>query len=909
MKRLLLPLLFSVLASVCRANDTLATSAATLEIDGPSCEFSPQLFTPDWHWTRATGGLERDANGAFPFVLSVNGSEAVRGQAVFSRTAEGAVAAAYTFTPLRDTDLNALYVGTSLTAAAFAGGQWAGDDRTGALPADSKELTVLAGTFRRLALTAADGKSKLSLTFPEPTFVLVQDDRRWGPTFSVRIGYNGGTKTFKANEACVVRFELATSEPQQLTLDSPVTIQAGSDWVPLKEETDILPGSALDFSKLTSSGAPAGAYGRVVAKEGHFEFERKPGIAQRFYGANLCFGVNFLSPEQSARLAAQLSRIGYNAVRIHHYDGGLVEGSTDGTTLNPDKLARLDALIAACATNGLYVTTDLYVSRSVPWRSIGVERDGEIGMNDYKILVAVHEGAWKNFESFTRQLLTHVNPYTGRRYADEPALAWLSIVNEGNFGNYVDVMHKFPEWQKAWQEWLTAKQTQEPKLYADIPATIPENVYGTGRHVSAFVLFLQEKEVQMVTRMKALLRDELGCRALVTDRNAWTNHASDQVSREELFDYVDDHFYVDHPEFIERDWRLPSRCSNANPIKNEALGSQNVVFTRLLNKPFTLTEYNYAAPSRFRGVGGMLTGTQGALQDWAGIWRFAYGHNADTVLRPDGSALNYFDMVSDPLSLAAERATLCLFIRGDLAPLKRSYALAIPRGEALKMRDVLPHNRTDWSWLAWYARLGTLVSDAAAPEGPTWSGRFPEVYSLSSADVRKLLAPSPAGPMPPLGDGALTLDRNTGTLVIDTPRTSGGFTEKGVVEAGALAFDVGDTAATVWVSSLDGKPIRTSSHLLLTHLTDVQNSGIRYAQQSRKTLLAWGGMPHLVRNGKAEIGLAVKRAKDFNVYAIATSGRRIAAVPTRVVKDRLAFTASVDAQPETATLLYEIVKK
>jgi len=111
------------------------------------------------------------------------------------------------------------------------------------------------------------------------------------------------------------------------------------------------------------------------------------------------------------------------------------------------------------------------------------------------------------------------------------------------------------------------------------------------------------------------------------------------------------------------------------------------------------------------------------------------------------------------------------------------------------------------------------------------------------------------------------------------------------------------------VSTLEGESVQTSRRLLLTHLTDVQNSGIRYAQQSRKVLLAWGGLPHLARNGKAEIRLAVKPADAFKVYALSTSGRRVAEVPAHVVKGRLAFTAAVDAQPESATLLYEIVRE
>ena len=897
-----------VCAAMCRAADTLATSAATLELTSPKCELRPQLFTAEWQGQMSKGGLTRGTDGSFAFALEANGADALTGKAFFSQTADGAVAATYTFTPVRDVALNALYVGVSLPTETWAGGKWSTGDRNGEMPRDHKDLLVCSQTSRSLTLLPREGQTRLMFSFPEPTGAMVQDDRQWGPSFSVRIGHIGGRKTFKAGEPYTVRFTLATQEPQQLVLDEPVTIQAGPDWIPLKQEIDIVSDSALDFSHHGFADAPAGKYGRVVAKGPHFEFEKKPGVAQRFYGVNLCFTANYLEPEDSARLAARLARTGYNALRLHHHDGGLVEGSADGTTLNAANLARLDALMAACISNGLYVTTDLYVSRPVPWRSVGIARDGKIEMNEYKVLVPVHEGAMENLKAFARQLLTHVNPYTGRRYADEPALAWLAMINEGNFGNYLDEMKGIPEWQQAWAKWLAARQAKEPQAFADIPATLPDSIYDSNRHTAAYVLFLKETEDRMITRLKAFLRDEIQCQALITDRSAWTNHAADQVPRSELFDYVDDHFYVDHPQFIERPWSLPSKCANANPIKNEAMGAQQVVFTRLLDKPFTITEYNYSGPGRFRGVGGIVTGTLGALQDWSGIWRFTYSHSREELLRPEGYAMGYFDMAGDPLSLAAERATLCLFVRGDLAPLKQTYAMVLPKNEVLQMQAAAPQNRTGWPWLGWYARLGTQVTDTP-PEGATWSGRFPEVYKTSAADIRKLLVSDASAPLPPAGDGAVVLDNASGSFVLKTPRTCGGFTENGWLDAGDLIFDVGETAATVWVSSLNATPIKNSPRLLLTHLTDVQNSGIRYAQRSRKTLLAWGGLPHLVRNGKAEIRLAVKSAKKYKVYALSTSGRRTGEIPSHVVKGRLAFTVAVDALPGSATLLYEIVKE
>lgn len=908
MKRLFLCLQLGACALASRAADTLATSSATLELASPKCDLSPQLFTPDWQGQQATGGLTRGDDGAYTFKLEVKNAGLVHGKAAFSQTADGAVEAAYTFTPERDVTLNCLYVGLSLPTGLWAGGEWASDARQGRLPLEHKELVVVSQPARSLRISTPDAKERLTFTFPEPTGAMIQDDRRWGPSFSVRIGHVGGTRTFKAGEPFSVRFTLAAREPQRLILDEPVTLRAGPEWIALKQETDILAGSALDFSRFGFADAPAGKHGRVVAKGPHFEFESRPGVPQRFYGVNLCFTANYLEPEHAARLAVRLARIGYNALRLHHHDGGLVEGSADGTTLNPGNLARLDALMAACISNGIYVTTDLYVSRSVPWRSVGIDRDGQIAMNEYKVLVPVHEGAMENLKAFARQLLNHVNPHTGRRYADEPALAWLAMINEGNFGNYLSEMQNIPEWRQAWGKWLAERQAKEPQAYAGIPATLPNNIYESNRHTSAFVLFLKETEDRMVLSLKAFVRDELNCRALITDRSSWVNHVPDQVSRSELFDYVDDHFYVDHPEFIEHPWSLPSKCANVNPIRNDALGAQRVVFTRLLDKPFTITEYNYSGPGRFRGVGGIVTGALGALQDWSGIWRFTYSHSRDSLLRPEGYAMGYFDMAGDPLSLAAERASLCLFLRGDLAPLKNTYELVLPKGAVLQMRDQIPHNYTGWPWLGWYARLGTRVADAPSL-GAAWSGRFPDVYTRSSAEIRKLLAPDPAAALPPAGDGAVALDKESGIFVLKTPRTCGGFAEQGLVDAGDLVFDVGGTAATVWASSLDSQPLARSSRLLLTHLTDVQNSGIRYAQRSRKTLLEWGGLPHLARNGKAEIRLAVTSAKAYKVYALSLGGRRVAEVPSRVEKGRLAFTAAVDAQPESATLLYEIVKE
>ncbi len=233
-----------------------------------------------------------------------------------------------------------------------------------------------------------------------------------------------------------------------------MVITAGEEWIPLRAELEIEPGSALDFSTMNFVDAPAGKHGRVIARpDGQFAFANSPDKPQRFYGVNLCFGAQYISKEQSDILAERLVRLGYNALRIHHYERDLSQRQ-NSTQLNPEKLDQFDYLMAAMIKRGIYLTTDLYVSRGVPYREVGIDRDGQIPMDNFKMLVPVHDGAYENWKAFTRNLLTHVNPYTKRSYAEEPALAWLAMINEGNLGNFWKDIVTVPEWKQKWNEWL-----------------------------------------------------------------------------------------------------------------------------------------------------------------------------------------------------------------------------------------------------------------------------------------------------------------------------------------------------------------------------------------------------------------------------------------------------------------------
>lgn len=128
------------------------------------------------------------------------------------------------------------------------------------------------------------------------------------------------------------------------------------------------------------------------------------------------------------------------------------------------------------------------------------------------------------------------------------------------------------------------------------------------------------------------------------------------------------------------------------------------------------------------------------------------------------------------------------------------------------------------------------------------------------------------------------------------------------MRAGCLAADCGDVPATVWASSLDGKPLVDSARILLTHLTDVQNTGTTYEDDTMCVLTAWGALPHLMRNGRAKVALSLK-AGDFDVFALDGDGTRRRDVSSVAGDGRLAFVADIGADPASATYMYEIVRR
>ena len=900
--------------------------------------FSPAAYTTSLGLRTAFGGTRLECTEgvarAFAIDLSGNGGENIAegdvqfaGRAKFAASDDGAIAAEWEIVPDRSGKLAGLAVESRIPIVRLLCGLRA-DGRDITIPsATPAEPILFQGAVSRVEALGTDGKPWLQLDFPAVAPVLVRDLRTAGASVvSLRLLLT--RDSVEAGKTYVQRARISIpGRALRLVENGPVVLKAGPDWLPYPPPAPgvdwVEPGSALDFSATCPHHSPAGKFGRVVAVGEHFELEARPGEPIRFCGVNLVHDANTPStPEDSERFASNLARMGFNSVRLHHHERPLLAGGDPAClTLDPEALDRFDALCAACLRHGLYLTTDLYVSRTpISWRAIGIDRDGEFKRDDFKRLVVFHEGAYSNLVAWTRFFLGHVNPYTGRSLAEEPGLAQLAIVNEGNLGNWGrDAILETPGVAEAWRDWCAARGVAPADL-SNLPGDLYEAT-GADRELSnLFAVFLVDCETRFYRRMTALVRDELGCRAPLSSLSSWYNSVAYCLPRAE-FDYTDDHGYVDHPFFLGSYWKPPSSNAGVNPL----LGGDGVpgyAWRRLFGKPFCVTEWNWASPGEFRAASGLVMGALAARQGWAGLWRFAWSHDRKGVEAPGSVRMRYFDLHADPTQWASERAALCLFLRSDLAPLPGGVAspteldeAAIRRGEGAARRLSRPPNAPS----PWAHQVGVSLggSDARLPDTPE---------SAPLEDAMPEAAVPFAAPLP-----------ERGAFVVSTPRTAGGFAVSGRIDAGALSFKIlpngnaanhsslatrhsslpaGDgVAAAVWASSVDGKPLAESARILVSHVTDSKNTGARFDDPARRIWLDYGTTPPLMRCGAAEISLTLAPAVESaprtpSVFRLSSTGHRLDTIPSAFdsATGILRFTARTDYDPASATLLYEIVR-
>jgi len=211
---------------------------------------------------------------------------------------------------------------------------------------------------------------------------------------------------------------------------------------------------------------PAGKDGFVSVRDGHFADGKGERI--RFFGTNLCFAAAFPPHDVAEKVARRMAKFGINVVRFHHMDsnpfprGILDPDYPDKQHLSAEALDRLDYLIDQLRRNGIYANINLHVSRKLT-EVDGIQEADKMPNMD-KGVDNFHPRMIELQKQYARDLLTHVNTYTGNAYAQEPAVAMIEINNENSLtsswrGGAIDALPAYLQelLDERWQEWLQAK--------------------------------------------------------------------------------------------------------------------------------------------------------------------------------------------------------------------------------------------------------------------------------------------------------------------------------------------------------------------------------------------------------------------------------------------------------------------
>ena len=207
---------------------------------------------------------------------------------------------------------------------------------------------------------------------------------------------------------------------------------------------------------------------RLQADSGHFY---RAGKRVRLWGVNLSFGANLPTHEDAPFVAARLAAVGVNTVRCHHLDTSRwprgIWNAADGKDIAPEALDRLDFFINQLALHGICVNLNLHVGRAHS-EYIGLPETNRQYDKISNIFTPALVDAQKDY---ARQMLSHVNPYRGIRYADDPAVAIVEITNENSFFMWSseETLRTLPPYyagilQKKFNAWLKQQYGSDEKL-------------------------------------------------------------------------------------------------------------------------------------------------------------------------------------------------------------------------------------------------------------------------------------------------------------------------------------------------------------------------------------------------------------------------------------------------------------
>lgn len=484
-----------------------------------------------------------------------------------------------------------------------------------------------------------------------------------------------------------------------------------------------------DFSHLLD--APAGKHGFVSARDGHFCFE--DGTRARFLGFNIAARSNMPDHLTADRIAERFATMGVNVIRLHAADNIIQDDpwswscsreaplldyeSGSSRRFHPEGLDRFDYLAAKLKEKGIYLHIDTLVARSfIPGDDL--DYPGSIPATA-KCYPTMNERLIQLEQEYARELLCHVNPYTGMKLIDDPAVITIQISNEESFLKGTEDTNGIPEMQPyrderqaRFNEFLlmkyhTRERLKEAWTFEGICALGEDEdpnrntvavVQGSfhqplneplgewdGSVSPARYADYMEFGIYMnrnyYRRMKDFLIG-LGAKVPIVCSNL-LGGAADVYGHTDG-DIMENNSYFNHPipPFHDASQMCtgPMEYVSTNPLTvQKGVGSLGTTLTSfgavaiVKGKPFMLSEWNEYGLHPFHSTSVVQTVAYACLNDWDGLIVYNHHTSGHWDDQPADEIHSVFDCFNDPAMICQWGFMATVFLKGLVSVAKNCY--------------------------------------------------------------------------------------------------------------------------------------------------------------------------------------------------------------------------------------------
>jgi hypothetical protein len=674
----------------------------------------------------------------------------------------------------------------------------------------------------------------------------------------------------------------------QADLDRFSRTPAGPDWFAFQPAKEVVSG-IIDMDRWLDR--PAGKNGGVRMVKDGFAFE--DGTPVKFWGVNLSYIASAPDRETADFTAARFAKYGINAVRMHKFSyptGQMGIGDpNDSTRMDPNGLDRLDYFASRLKEHGVYFGwSHTYGFHVVPGDRERLLAYDEIATNlkgNTYAFIHFAEDVQDLMIEMVVNLLKHKNSYTGRTYADEPALCFIELQNEDDIFFYTSekafdacptykkrFLARFAAWlkerygsqkelQAAWEGALRPSETLAdgtivPQLNPWFFGAdhLPGQKGGARRRLLDTAAFLHEIQDRFYSRFVKAIRDA-GYRGPLNG-SPWQAPSMlphyYNLSSDYKVGYIDRHNYFGGkgPEMF------------ASMLNRPGSGYLSSGLQQVLDRPFALSEWIHVYPNAYAAEGPAIVAAYGmGLQGWDASYEFQSQANRRSFGETAGGFPWGVWEADVPTSLGQFPALARMIYRGD-----------VREGEVISVRRVSPADLAEGRF---------SFSDAVEQHGDvkSFGGSVPPEALTAGRVVVEFTDTSRPSLLPDLSryrHGAI-INAVTGQLAWNTSG-QGCFTVNSAGTKAVVGFAGGEEQilgnvkvrlyspfASLFLTALEpGEDLARGKRALLTVLARQSNTGFTYFAPDQRVLKN-GGPPILLEPVKATVTVTGRPIAGVNV--------------------------------------------